>query len=646
MKSIFRVREYKVLLYRILLVYVFYFVARALFLFYNFSLLGVDSVSEFFRLYYYGLAFDTTAILYVNSLFILLSILPLRFSTGKKYQKFLFYTYFITNLIAYSLNFVDFIYYKYNYSRTTITVLDVLKDESNVSGMLFRFLFTYWHVLFLFVLAAYLWIFFYKKYRVSNINEFIKPKLYYSTSALAIVIITVLSIGGIRGGDFKESTRPINLVDANRHVKEIKQADFVLNTPFAFIRTLFANTFKKVNFDISSEQIDHFISPIKHYSTNEKSTPNIVLIITESFGREYSGAFNEDRGIKDFVSYTPFIDSLAQHSMVFPNGFANGYKSIHGMSSVLAGIPSFKDAFTSSPYSKQEIESLVSILNELEYDTSFFHGAANGSMGFLGFGNILGFDNYYGRTEYDNDDDFDGTWGIWDEKFLDFTKGILDEKEEPFFSTIFTVTSHDPYKIPKEYEGKFPLGNIQMHQCIAYTDYSFKTFFEASKKEDWFNNTIFIITSDHGNQTDYDYYRQMANRHTSPILIYKPDNSLTEVKKDLAQQIDIYPTIIDLIGYDKPFRSWGRSLINDTIVTPFTINFSGSGYVVQRDNYICFFDGQKATGFYDINDRDFKSNLINQSNPQMDTLELVSKSLVKDYFDRIVDRKLGNPNKK
>ena len=79
----------------------------------------------------------------------------------------------------------------------------------------------------------------------------------------------------------------------------------------------------------------------------------------------------------------------------------------------------------------------------------------------------LGFDHYYGRTEYGNDDDFDGTWGIWDEKFLEYTKGVLDKKKEPFFSTIFTVSSHEPYKIPKEYEGKFPSENNQMHQWIG-----------------------------------------------------------------------------------------------------------------------------------------------------------------------------------
>jgi len=174
---------------------------------------------------------------------------------------------------------------------------------------------------------------------------------------------------------------------------------------------------------------------------------------------------------------------------------------------------------------------------------------------------------------------------------------------------------------------------------------SFKTFFEASRDEDWFNNTIFIITADHGSQPGFAEYRKTVNRTATPILIYKPDNSLTEVKKELAQQIDIYPTIIDLIGYDQPFRSWGRSLINDSLINPFTINYCGSGYVLQRDNYICFFDGEKATGFYDINDKDLKINLIEQSNSQMDTLEIVIKAFVKDFYDRIVDKNLGKPKK-
>ncbi len=111
--KIFRFQEYSVLLYRLLLAYVFYFIVRVLFFIYNYSLLKVNSIGEFFELAYYGLAFDTAAILYANSLFIVLSIIPIWYNTSKGYQKFLTYVYFTLNLIAFATNFIDFIYYKY-----------------------------------------------------------------------------------------------------------------------------------------------------------------------------------------------------------------------------------------------------------------------------------------------------------------------------------------------------------------------------------------------------------------------------------------------------------------------------------------------------------------------------------------------------
>ncbi|WP_418636517.1 LTA synthase family protein [Winogradskyella sp.] len=648
--SVYRFQEYKVFFYRLFLVYLFYFIARVLFLIYNFDLLHVESVTEFLKIQYHGLAFDTTAILYVNSLFLLMSFLPLFINTKKSYQKVLFYVYFVTNLIAYAINFVDFIYYKYNFSRTTIVVLDVVKHETDKGGMFFRFLIDYWHVFLLFVLTSSLWVYLYRKVNIASVDRSkltTKKNLIYVLQSLVVFcIVTVLTIGGIRGGDFKKSTRPINLVDANRHVQKIEQADLVLNSPFAFIRTFNANSFKKVGYEMDQAVVDKYVQPIKQYSNNPKSKPNIVLIITESLGREYLGAFNTEYNIPNYVSYTPFLDSLAGKSLIFPNAFANGSKSIHGMSSILSGIPSFKDAFTSSAYSKQEIQSLVSILNSEGYNSTFFHGAARGSMGFLGFSNILGFDSYLGREDYNNDDDFDGAWGIWDEPFLQYMKENIDDMETPFFTTVFTVSSHEPYVIPKKYEGKFPIGNVPMHQCVGYTDYAFKRFFEEAKKEPWFDNTIFIITADHGNQVYYkDMYYKPINRFTVPILIYKPDNSMAGVNMDLAQQIDIYPTVLDMIGYKKPFRSWGRSLVDSTDSTkPFTINYGSSHYQFQMGNYICIFDGKRAKGFYDISDKGLKNNLIGNKNAEMSQIENICKAYVKDYYDRIIDKKLSLKN--
>ncbi|HLV92609.1 MAG TPA: sulfatase-like hydrolase/transferase [Aequorivita sp.] len=639
-RNFFRNQEYAVLLYRVLLAYVFYFIARVLFTLYNKSLLNIDSVGEFFKLAYHGLIFDTAAIFYLNAVFLLFSILPLFVNTSRGYQKVLFYIYFFFNLIGYALNYVDFIYYKYTFARTTVVVWDLLKNESNGFNMFFRFLFSYWHVYLLFFIFSALWVYLYKKVKVTP-KGIPSNKLWYVVSSLiGIVVIGTLMIGGIRGGDFKKSTRPINMLDASRHVNRIEHSDIVLNTPFAFIRTFSSNSFKKLNYGISDSDIEKYIKPIKHYKNNPKTTPSIVLFITESYGREYWGAFNKDANIPDYEGFTPFLDSLAQHSLIFSNAYANGSKSIHGMSSVLAGIPSFKDAFTSSAYSKQDMQSLVSSLKEMNYDTSFFHGAPNGSMGFLGFSNILGFDHYYGMTEYNNDEDFDGSWGIWDEPFFQYMKSTLDEKPEPFFSTIFTVSSHEPYKIPEEYEGKFPKGYVPMHQTVGYTDYAFKKFFEAAKNEPWFEDTIFIITADHGNQTHFkDYYTKTMNRYAVPILFYKADGSFSGDSKTLAQQIDIYPTVLDIVGYEQPFRSWGRSLLSEEEIEPFVINGTGY-YQIQRGNYICIFDGVEAIGFYDIEDKGLNNNLINSRNKEIDEIELVCKAFLQDYFERIIDKKL------
>jgi len=639
MNKISRLQEYKVLFYRILLAYIFYFIARILFYVYNMDLINVDSVWEFLKLCYHGIAFDTTAILYLNSLFILFSILPFYVNTRKGYQKFLFYLYFITNLIGYSLNFVDFIYYRYTFGRSTIAITDSIEHESNKGLLFMSFLVDYWHVFVLLLLTSFAWIYLYKKIKLQDVKVSFKIK-YAITSVLGFLLITTLCVGGIRG-DFKKSTRPINLVDANRHVKEAAQADIVLNTPFAIIRTISANSFKKENF-VSPKTIDTLIYPIKQYKNNPPTKPNIVVFILESNAKEYFGSFNKNSKIPGYKGYTPFVDSLAQHSLIFTNAYANGYKSIHAMSSVLAGIPSFKDAFTSSPYPKQKTESLVSTLESIGYSTSFFHGAPNGSMGFLGYSNILGVDKYYGKTEYNNDADFDGVWGIWDEPFFQYFNSILSTNTQPFMSTIFTVSSHNPYKIPSKYEGKFPEGDVNIHKCIGYTDYALKQFFAKAKKEPWFKNTIFVMVGDHGNTIFYDDYKKEFNKHQVAMLIYSPNGKYIGENADYAQQIDLYPTILDMIGYEKPFRSWGRSLISDIDTTPFVMRYSANNYQLMSGNYICVFDGKKAIGFYAKPDKGLTNNLIGKRNAEMDLLEVRCKAFIQDYMERIMDKRLSS----
>jgi phosphoglycerol transferase MdoB-like AlkP superfamily enzyme len=515
-----------------------------------------------------------------------------------------------------------------------------MKHETNLLPLFISFIFDYWHVWVLFLLFSALWIYLYKKVTVLAFEP-TKKVAYFGFSTIGFLFVVLMIIGGIRGGDFKKSTRPINLLDASRHVKNIVHSDIVLNTPFAIIRTLFSNSFIKTNYkDLNPQVINSLVQPIKTYHNNPATNPNVVVFILESYGREYIGALNKDAKIPNYKSHAPFLDSLSQHSMIFSNAYANGRQSIHGMSSVLAGIPAFKDAFTSSPYPKQKIESLVSTLESEGYNTSFFHGSANGSMGFLGFANILGIDNYYGRTEFNDDSQFDGFWGIWDEPFLQFMKKTLDKKKTPFFASVFTVSSHEPYIIPNKYKKTFREGGVPIHKCAEYTDYSLKRFFNEAKKEPWFSNTIFVFVADHCNQIYYDEFQKPINRFAVPIIIYKPNSKLVGVNTDLAQQIDIYPTILDMIGYKKPFRSWGRSLFDTKASTPFVINSTGTIYQFSKGNYICTFDGNQAIGFYDKNDKGLKFNLIAQRNPEMNAIELNCKAFIQDYMDRVVDKKM------
>ena len=638
MKRLPRYSEYKVVAYRIMLIYFFYFLARLLFYFYNKNLIQIDGIGDIASMCFYGLAFDTAAILYLNVLFIVFSILPLQINHTKKYQSFLFYLYFIPNLFGYATNFIDFIYYRFNFGRSTIAALDSLKNESNKTILLVNFLMNYWHVFVLFVLVSFFWVYLYKKVSISEVQHH-SGKVYFGSSLISFLLTSTLIIGGIRG-DFKKSTRPINMIDASRNVKNSSQADVVLNTPFALIRTMFSNNFKKVNF-VNSTIIDSLVQPIKQYKNNPKSKPNVVIFILESNAKEYFGSFNKDMKIPNYKGYTPFVDSLAQHSMIYTNAYANGYKSIHAMSSVLAGIPSFKDAFTSSPYPKQKTESLVSTLKSEGYSTSFFHGAPNGSMGFLGYANILGFDHYYGKNEYNNDADFDGVWGIWDEPFFQYFNTTISKEKQPFMATLFSVSSHEPYQVPDKYKGKFPKGDVNIHQCIGYTDYALKQFFASAKKQSWFNNTIFVFVGDHGNTIFYDEYKKEMNKNAVAMMIYKPNSDLVGESKEYAQQIDLYPTILDLMGYNKPFRSWGRSLVGDKKVKPFVVRYSANLYQFMSGNYICTFDGNKVVGFYAKKDKDLKHNLISKRNAEMDLIEIKCKAYIQDYMARIMDKKLA-----
>ena len=632
----FRINEISILIYRIFLVYINYTFCRLLFVYFNNDLLQIDNFLQLTKLLYHGIRFDSMSIVYLNSIFILLSIIPFKINTSKIYQDVLIWIYFIFNGIGMLLNFIDFEYYRFNLNRLMSSFLEAIESEPNKSELILHYIFDYYHILIIYLTFLFVWIFLYKMVKLKDQLSF-RNKNYYLSSLFIFLFTAVFCVMGARGGDLKKSTRPITIIDAMDNVNNPQHADIILNTPFTILKTLFKKPFKLIN-KFNNDEILNELNTIKQYNrVLDDNSPNVIIFILESMGREYWGSMNKERKIKDFKGFTPFLDSLAEHSLVFSNAFATSRKSIHAMPSILAGIPSFEISYTSTPYSKQKIESIVSIANSMDYNTSFFHGASNGSMGFLGFSNTLGFKNYYGRNEFNNDDEYDGYWGIWDEPFLQFTKETLDNKKQPFLATVFTITSHEPYVIPKKYDNRFNQGIIPMHKCVLYTDFSIRKFFDESKNSDWFKNTIFLFTADHSNQSYYPYYQKTINRFANPIMIYIPNSEFKGEINSLASHMDIYPTIVDLIGYKKPFRSWGKSLVTPDNLNSIVVNYLGGGsYFIMNDSLISVHNGEKAIGFYDIQDKNFKNNLIHKRNKKMNDLERKGSIFLQDYFNRII----------
>src|SRR5690606_5314268 len=382
------------------------------------------------------------------------------------------------------------------------------------------------------------------------------------------------------------------LSNAGDYVKNSEEMNIVLNTPFSIIRTLKAVKLEEVEY-FTPEELDQRY-PVIHYPTDtgEFRKLNVVFLILESFGKEHIGALNKDIQEGAYRGYTPFLDSLIGQSYAFTRGFANGRKSIDALPSILTGIPSVGEPYVLSIYSSNRPTSLAKLLADEGYETAFFHGAPNGSMGFSAFTQLAGVKRYYGKKEYKNDADYDGIWGIWDEPFLQFMADKLDEMPQPFFASFFSLSSHHPFKVPENYKGKVPAGPLPVHEPVGYTHYALKQFFVRASKTEWYRNTLFVLVPDYATFTYLLESPSSPGGFAIPIIFYYPGGDLKGLSDKLVQQIDIMPTVLNFLNYQKPYFAFGFDAFSHRRDN-FVVNNSGGDYNFFQDDYYMTHDGQK-----------------------------------------------------
>ncbi len=622
---------------RILVIYLLYTLCRLVFYWYNHDLYGERTFGQLATAFTGGLLFDTTAIFYTNVLFILMFLVPFKFRYHQTYQTVGKYLYFITNGITLAANSMDIVYFRFTMRRTTFDIFREFSRGEKVGNILIKGMIDNWYLVLFFIALIVIMVICYGPRLQRSSIRIKNNKIYYPVCFAVMALGIGIMIVGFRGG-IRHSVRPITLSNAGEYAHEAIDVPLVLNTPFSLYKTIEHKGIAPLRYFDDEQTMERIYTPIHQPDdTVTFNNMNVMVIVLESFGKEHWGFFNKHLDNGRYKGYTPFLDSLANESLTFEYSYANGGKSIDALVSTLASIPAIPEPFVLSPHFDNTLRALPQLLKEKGYQTAFFCGQPNGAMGFWAFCKMIGVEQYFGMNEYGNNADYDGMWGIWDEEFLQYTARTMSTLQEPFFTAVFTLSSHHPFKVPERYENVFESGVLPIHKCIRYSDYSLKRFFATASKQPWYNNTLFVLAADHPNGIVHDEYKTTPEMFAVPIVFYKPDGSLKKYERKTAQQIDIMPTVLGYLNYDHPYFAFGFD-VNKTS-DRFVFNYTNGFYQLYTNEYVLVFDGMKTIGLYKIHS-DMSDNLTGKLPEVQNELEMKAKAFLQQYTTRMVENKL------
>lgn len=627
-------RKFSELLLQLTAVLLLLTLTRLIFYAFNTEYYPEMSWARFGNILHGGLLFDVSALMFVNALYILLFLLPFPFTHKKIYRTVLKYLFIITNAVALSANMADVFYFDFTLKRSTFDVF-MFAGETNILQLLPEFLTDFWYGFLIGIILITILIFVYNKipYCKSTVPHL---PAYIISGTLIFVLSGYLSVIGMRGS-FVNKTFPITIGDAGKYTDKPLDMALVLNTPFSIIKTAEKLSLQEKHYFSEDELKNIYTTQRNFESDNDFRSLNVVIIIMESFSREYLSFFNPELPAEE--SYTPFLDSLAEHSLCFPRAFANGRQSVSALPAICAGIPYAKQTFVSSPYASNEFTGLGQILSEKNYHTSFFHGANNGSLGLDAFMKRAGYKHYFGKDEYGNNADYDGSWGIRDEAFFRFFADKLNRFPKPFHSVIFSLSSHHPYSLPEHYADSFP--NLQSPKLRAYrySDNALRMFFNLASQSDWYDNTLFVITADHGAQSKNPRYANPVGAYAVPIIFFSPSAlDLKGTDSTVVQHLDIMPSVLAYLNYEKPFFAFGKNMFNSRHTFGAFIN-SNEIWQHIRDDCVIQMQNDSLIGRFNY-ENDFKLEKQIQSNDTLSVAEKQLKAFIQTHNYRMIHNEL------
>lgn len=585
-----------------------------------------------------GIRFDISIILYINAIYFIFFLIPCKF-TSTPAARIIGNTYFIVaNSFALLLNLIDTAYYPFSMRRMTGDIIQFVGATNNINSLIPTFLREYFYLIIIFILFILL-LFFITKITHREPFTMLPTSRKEWMKAICIRLMVIGSmLVGMRGGF---QYRPINNAFAVA-AGGVENSALILNSPFSLLTNLHNSSLAPQRYFQDENECEKYFTTSKKGFENQyfssPSTQNIVLIILEGISSEYSSFLADEP--KPNAGYTPFLDSLSQHSIVF-KGYANGQQSIEALSSILGGIPSLMSTpFSQSAYTTNQIQYAIPKIKDKGMFTAFFHGGKNGTMGFDRFCQMVGIDHYYGMNEYPNTSkDFDGNWGIPDVPYLQYVASELNQFQKPFFATIFTLSSHHPFKVPEAYDNVVKKGDYPMQHTVAYTDRALQEFFAKISHEEWYAQTLFIITADHTNFNGADNVDYQKHRYSIPMIFYHPQADTSFVSSQIMQQIDIMPTIFSFCQWDDSFSSFGNNALDSTLYH-FAINYLSNSYQLFIDHYLIEYDGKNIQYIWDLSANSNERRRESKDCPPIDEYEKLMQSIIQQFNNKLIYNKL------
>ncbi|MDR2779082.1 MAG: LTA synthase family protein [Puniceicoccales bacterium] len=607
--------------------------ARLLFFCCNYKIFAGENPWHIFKTFVVGIRFDLATIATFNLPVWFFWSLPLKIRSWKTFNAFATVWFLLANFLALLVNIIDAKYFSFTFKRMSGEIFEQSALLAESLSIYVHMLLGYWYVVIIGLVLVYALILAALKLSLTNkTNGIGKWDFAYSFVSAALLIVC------IRGGFQRKPLKP---VDSNIYAPSIQMACLVNNSAFNIFHTRKRANLPRCEYFPDGDDILLKVSP-KHEGGKFCDTctdfrgKNVFIIILESFSAEYVGVLDGKFKEHSNVTLTPFLDSLINRSYIF-DGFANGTTSIDGLTSIVLSIPPLFDvSYINSAYAENAVNSLASILKKDGYTTLFFYGGKRNSCNFDSLRSKAQFDEYYCQYDYDGPTSDISGWGVYDEEFFQFVAKKVDKAKRPFCSVLFSLSSHHPFLYPQRLHGKFPRGNEKLQELIAYTDYSLQRFFKTAEQMDWYKDTLFVLVADHIACPQQRYYKNTLGGYSIPIMFFDPNGKLVGKSSEVAQQIDIMPSILDLVGSKHKYFAFGSSLF-DQNASKFAISYKGGIYQLVTKNFVCKFDGANVIGFYQRSDFLLENNLVQDPKYfiEKENLQNFSKAFLQQYSKSI-----------